>query len=75
MFNHLINKFTNDLLSYLESDYAQDDDDRSSPPPLFYEKPGIPELVDDVTNDTRRVKFSTAPIRVRQMKKMKTCQR
>jgi len=74
MFNHLINKFTNYFLSYLESDYAQDDD-RSSTPPLFYEKPGIPEFVDDTTDGTRRVKFSTAPIRVRQTKKMKTCQR
>ncbi|CAF1261043.1 unnamed protein product [Adineta steineri] len=39
-------------------------DDRSSTP-LFYEKPGLPETSDDtLSNDTRRVKFSNAPIRV-----------
>jgi len=45
----------------------------SSSSPIFYEKPGIPEINDDHNNDeimlspngTRRVKFSNAPIRVR----------
>ncbi|CAF4113881.1 unnamed protein product [Rotaria sp. Silwood2] len=49
-----------------ESDYVQDDDDRESSP-LFYEKPGMSELDDDnqdSSNGTRRVKFSSAPIRV-----------
>ncbi|CAF1249877.1 unnamed protein product [Rotaria sordida] len=48
-----------------ESDNVQDNDRTSSP--LFYERPGIPELDDDnqnPTNDTRRVRFSNAPIRV-----------
>jgi len=48
---------------YLE----RDDLDRSTSP-IFYEKPGIPKLEDDDNDgsldDVRRVRFSTAPIRV-----------
>lgn len=42
----------------------------TSSSPIFYEKPGLPEMVDDAKevtvspNGTRRVKFSNAPIRV-----------
>ena len=44
----------------------------TSSSPIFYEKPGIPDMKDDADNDdmllspngTRRVKFSNAPIRV-----------
>ncbi len=51
------------FLIYLESD----DIDRSSSS-IFYEKPGLSKLDndDDSLNDTRRVRFSTAPIRVRE---------
>ena len=56
--------FIHDLWSYLETDYTQVDNRSSSP--VFYEKPGIPELPDEiVSNEARRVKFSHAPIRVR----------
>ncbi|CAF2827741.1 unnamed protein product [Rotaria sp. Silwood2] len=66
-FRFLVKELNNNhALLYLESDYVQDDDDRESSP-LFYEKPGMSELDDDnqdSSNGTRRVKFSSAPIRV-----------
>ncbi|CAF3189312.1 unnamed protein product [Rotaria socialis] len=50
-------------------DYVNEDSTSSSP--IFYEKPGIPEMNDNDNDDlvlspngTRRVKFSNAPIRV-----------
>lgn len=56
---------------YLDLDYVHENSTSSSP--IFYEKPGIPEIKDDDKDDnimlspngTRRVKFSNAPIRVR----------
>ncbi|CAF0985982.1 unnamed protein product [Rotaria sp. Silwood1] len=56
---------SNETTMVNEPDYVQDDDRASSP--IFYERPGIPELDDDnqdSSNSTRRVKFSNAPIRV-----------
>jgi hypothetical protein len=57
-------------LIYLDQNYVQPNSTSSSP--IFYEKPGIPEVSDDENdqitlspNGTRRVKFSNAPIRVR----------
>ncbi|CAF2493832.1 unnamed protein product [Rotaria sp. Silwood2] len=57
------NPMLNDL------DYVHHSSTSSSP--IFYEKPGIPEMNDDANadltlspNGTRRVKFSNAPIRV-----------
>jgi len=57
---------------YLDPGYVHQNSTSSSSP-IFYEKPGIPEINDDHNNDeimlspngTRRVKFSNAPIRVR----------
>ena len=55
---------------YLDPDY--DNHHSTSSSPIFYEKPGLPEMngdeKEDITlspNGTRRVKFSNAPIRVR----------
>jgi hypothetical protein len=63
--------FNKNFLSYLDLDYTQNDSASSSP--IFFEKPGIPELDDEddvVSSDKRRVRFSTAPIRVREKKKI-----
>lgn len=50
-----------------EPDYVHDDVDPSSSP-IFYETEGLPKLEDgdedDSLNDVRRVRFSTAPLRV-----------
>ncbi|CAF1064322.1 unnamed protein product [Adineta ricciae] len=54
---------SNDNPTHHETDYTQVDNRSSSP--IFYEKPGIPELPDEIASDeARRVKFSHAPIRV-----------
>ncbi len=50
------------------------DENSASSSPIFYEKPGLPEIQDDDNNEnvtlspngTRKVKFSNAPIRVRE---------
>ena len=59
-----------ELFIYSDVDYVNQDSTSSSP--IFYEKPGIPEMNDNDNDDlvlspngTRRVKFSNAPIRVR----------
>jgi hypothetical protein len=65
------------IFTYSDPDYVNKSSTSSSP--IFYEKPGIPEMKDDDNNDnltlspngTRRVKFSNAPIRVRQIMKEK----
>ena len=58
-------KYLISFLNALESDCDQNDERSSSP--IFYERPGLSELDDDIQDSetcTRRVKFSTAPIRV-----------
>ncbi|CAF4568546.1 unnamed protein product, partial [Rotaria socialis] len=56
-------------VQFIDVDYVNEDSTSSSP--IFYEKPGIPEMNDNDNDDlvlspngTRRVKFSNAPIRV-----------
>lgn len=67
MCQFLLNEFHDYMLPYLETESFQDDDEKSSP--IFYEQPGIPVLDEDdyhdSTTSSRRVRFSTAPIRVR----------
>ncbi|UJR20838.1 hypothetical protein I4U23_023949 [Adineta vaga] len=60
---HVLSKLTEAPTTYHETDHTQGDNRSSSP--VFYEKPGIPELPDEnISNETKRVKFSHAPIRV-----------
>ncbi len=66
-----MNFYLNLYFYYLDPGYVHQNSTSSSP--IFYEKPGIPEMNDDHNNNeimlspngTRRVKFSNAPIRVR----------
>lgn len=68
---NIFRNFSSHIDLHLDPDYVNQESTSSSP--IFYEKPGIPEMNDDndekdvltlSPNGTRRVKFSTAPIRV-----------